>query len=57
MNINLNLKAIELLNNIANSVYERENNGVNLCFSIKEVKVVEEWLNQFINEKNENFLN
>jgi hypothetical protein len=51
MKIYLHLKAIHLLEKIANSIYERDPKNPNLlCFSIIEVQVVEEWLKHFIEE-------
>jgi hypothetical protein len=49
MEIDLHSKAINLLENIANSVHEREPNNPNiLCFTKNEVEVVEQWLANFI---------
>lgn len=51
MVIDLHLKAVHLLEKIANSVYERDPKNPNLiCFSASEVQVVEEWLKDFIEE-------
>jgi hypothetical protein len=51
MDINLHEKAINLLEKIANSVYERDPHNPHLmCFSITEVNLVEQWLTNFIKE-------
>lgn len=46
--MDLHEKAIELLGKIANSVHERDPKNANLlCFSVTEVQVVKEWLEEF----------
>lgn len=51
MSIDLYAKAVNLLEQIANSVHERDSKNPNLlCFSTTEVQVVEEWLKQFVDE-------
>lgn len=51
MDINLHLKAVHLLNEIANSVHERDPKNTNLlCFSTTEVQLVEKWLGDFVKE-------
>jgi len=51
MSIDLYAKAVNLLEQIANSVHERDPKNPNLlCFSTAEVQVVEEWLKNFIDE-------
>lgn len=54
MDINFPSKAVQLLEKIANSVHERDPKNANLmCFSIKEVFLVEKWLEEFIKETKE----
>jgi hypothetical protein len=51
MPIDLHAKSVQLLERIANSVYERDPKNLNLlCFSTNEVQVVEEWLKDFIRD-------
>lgn len=51
MSIDLYAKAVNLLEQIANSVHERDPKNPNLlCFSTTEVQVVEEWLKEFVDE-------
>lgn len=51
MSIDLYAKAVNLLEQIANSVHERDPKNPNLLFfSASEVQVVEEWLKEFIDE-------
>lgn len=49
MDMDLNSKAKQLLEKIANSVHERENANL-LCFSVSEVQLVEQWLKEFLDE-------
>lgn len=52
MEIDLYSKAVHLLEKVANSMHERESKNTNLlCFSTKEVHIVEDWLKDFINEQ------
>jgi hypothetical protein len=37
--------AQDLLTKLSNALYERENNKIEICFSIKEVQMIEEWIN------------
>lgn len=56
MQIDLHLKAIRLLEKIANSIYERyPHNHPNIfsCFTKTEVDLVEEWLKNFVKEQQE----
>lgn len=48
MDIDLHAKSIQLLEKVANSIYDRDANL--LCFSSNEVQVVKDWLTEFINE-------
>lgn len=51
MKLDLNLKALNLLECIANSVHERDPKNPNpLFFSIHEVKAAQEWLKEFSEE-------
>lgn len=51
MSIDLYAKAVNLLEQIANSVHERDPKNPNLlCFSTSEVQVVEDWLREFVKE-------
>jgi hypothetical protein len=51
MDIDLHLKAVHLLEKIANSVHERDPKNANLlCFSAAEVHLVERWLEEFMHE-------
>ena len=51
MDIDLYSKAVQLLNEIANSVHERDPKNANLlCFSTTEVQLVEKWLKDFVEE-------
>lgn len=51
MEIDIHSKAVNLLERIANSVHERDPTNVNLsCFSSAEVKVVQQWLEEFVHE-------
>ncbi len=51
MDIDLYAKAVQLLEKVANSVYERDPKPANLqCFSTNEVLVVEQWLKDFVEE-------
>jgi len=46
--LDLHLKAVDLLEKIANSVHDRCQNSTNLlCFSANEVELVEQWLINF----------
>lgn len=47
MEIDLHAKSVQLLERIANSVYERETNTNLLFFSSNEVQLVEDWLDEF----------
>lgn len=49
MEIDFYSKAVHLLEKIANSVHERDHINL-LCFSTKEVRVVEQWLKDFTQE-------
>lgn len=49
MSIDFHAKAMQLLENVANSVHERENANL-LCFSVSEVQLVEQWLKDFVEE-------
>ncbi len=57
MSIDLYAKATNLLEQLANSIHDRDpgiaiyfaNNNL-WCFTKKEVQVVEEWLKEFIDE-------
>lgn len=49
MQIDLHQKAKELLENVANSIHERDKSAT-LCFNISEIRVVEEWLHDFLVE-------
>lgn len=40
----LNELAQDLLTKLSNSLYERESNKIEICFSIKEIQLVENWL-------------
>ncbi len=52
--MDIHAKAIELLEKIANSVHERDPKNPNLlCFSITEVQLVETWLKDFKDERQE----
>ena len=52
MDIDVYSKAVQLLERIANSVYERDPKNANLiCFSTIEVQVVEQWIKEFIDEQ------
>ena len=49
MNIDLYAKSVELLEQIANSVHERDPKNANLLFfSVNEVQLVKEWLRDFL---------
>lgn len=51
MNIDLHEKAVQLLEKIANSVHERDPKNQNLlCFSVAEVLVAQDWLEEFLHE-------
>ncbi len=51
MEINTNSKALELLIELANSLHDREINPNNfLFFSANEVKITEDWINDFVKE-------
>ena len=50
MQIDLQAKAIQLLERIANSLYERETNPTQIFFSSKEIEIVKEWMEQVLNE-------
>lgn len=51
MDIDLHSKAVHLLNEIANSVHERDPKNPTLwCFSTTEVQLVEKWLRDFLKE-------
>ncbi len=51
MDANTNFKAVDLLTKIANSLHDREVNPNNfLFFSAAEVKITQEWLEDFIKE-------
>lgn len=48
MKIDLHFKSTQLLEKIANSIYDRERGG---CpFTIKEIHVTEKWIKDLINE-------
>lgn len=52
MEIDLYSKAVQLLEKIANSVYERDPKNPNvICFSTTEVQLVEKWLGEFVEEQ------
>lgn len=54
MSIDLYAKAVNLLEQVANSVHERDPKNPNLlCFSTNEVQVVEDWLKEFLKEVSE----
>jgi hypothetical protein len=58
MEINVNFKAVELLNNIANSIHDREVKNANpFCFSANEVKITEQWINELIREITREYVN
>ncbi len=47
--MDLHAKARELLEKIANSVHERDTKNASLlCFSSKEVELVQQWLEDFV---------
>ncbi len=49
--MDLYAKAVNLLEQVATSVHERDNKNPNpLCFSVSEVQVVELWLKSFMRE-------
>lgn len=51
MSIDLHAKAINILQQIANSVHERDPKNPNLLFfSFIEIQLVERWLKEFIDE-------
>lgn len=57
MSIDLYAKAVNLLEQLANSIHERDPsivahlvNNNSLCFTKKEVHMTEEWLKAFIEE-------
>lgn len=51
MDIDFHLKSVQLLERLANSIYERDSKNPNLvCFSANEVQVVKEWIKDLIKE-------
>lgn len=49
--MDLREKSTQLLEKIANSVHERDPKNPNLlCFNVKEVQLVEDWLRDFKDE-------
>lgn len=51
MSIDLYAKAVQLLEKVANSVYERDPKTANvISFSTTEVQLVEGWLKDFMEE-------
>jgi len=54
MTVDIHAKSLQLLELIANSVHERDNQKTYLlCFSTSEVKVVEQWIGEFVDELKE----
>lgn len=51
MTIDFYAKSVQLLERVANSLYQRDPKNPNLlCFSTNEVHVVEEWLQELVEE-------
>ena len=54
MNIDIHAKSADLLEQLANSVYDRDpKNPEPLFFSITEIHIVEKWLKETIKESEE----
>lgn len=51
MEIDLYLKAQELLSDLANSIRDRDNSS-NFCFTVNEVRVTEKFLSELVKELN-----
>lgn len=52
MTIDIYQKSAELLEKLANSIYDRDpNNPKPFFFSLNEVHIVEKWLNELLNEE------
>jgi hypothetical protein len=52
MYFNIHEKSAELLERLANSVYDRDTQNPNpLFFSHKEIEIVESWMKDFIREE------
>lgn len=49
-------KSIDLLNNLANSLYDRDKNTNCIFFSINEIDLVKNWLSKFSQDIKDNFL-
>lgn len=48
--MDINRLAQDLLTKLSNSLYERDTNKVDICFSVKEVQLVESWLHCILDE-------
>lgn len=54
MQIDLHIKAQQLLETLANSIHDRDKQSTNpFCFNVAEVQVAENWLKDFIREYND----
>jgi hypothetical protein len=52
MYFNIHDKSSELLEKLANSIFDRDTQNPNpLFFSVKEVQIVEDWIKEFIHEE------
>jgi len=48
MNLDLHFLSQQLLELLANSIHDRDNCQNDFCFNVKELHVVEDWLNEII---------
>jgi len=51
----INILSQQLLERLANSIHDRDQNNKQFCFNINEVHVVETWIKELLNEYKKNW--